>query len=126
MNKLEFLKIFSQTQAALGYPWLPHFPLPSVSHHQSCLRLRSLSTERPSHQALACGEAVQTVEGTQASVMNFLPEVIRIAVAEILHDYSLFLQATSLAFCLSQLLPSSPTCSFILYASQKRTHRHRL
>lgn len=36
------------------------------------------------------------MEGRQACVMDFLPGVIHIDVVEMLHNYSLFLQATSL------------------------------
>lgn len=48
--------IFSQTQVALGCPWLPCFPFPSVSLHQSISPAFAFwSTERPPYQAFAYG-----------------------------------------------------------------------
>lgn len=41
------------------------------------------------------------MEARQARVMDFLPEVIHIDTVEILHNYSLFLQVTSLVLCFS-------------------------
>lgn len=109
---------------ALGYPWLPHFLLPSNSHHWSCLLLHSLSTTKPSHRTFSFDGVVLRVEGSQASVMDFLPQVIHTEVVEILSNYSLFLGVIPLGLCLSYLSPSFPVCLFILYTSKKCTPRH--
>lgn len=105
--------------SALGYPWLPHVPLPSISHHQSWL-LHSLSTEWPRHQAPARGEAMQRVKGRQAPVTNFLPELIHMNVREMLHHYS-----RSIKHCLQACASaSSPLSSFVLIHSSCISEMH--
>lgn len=109
--------------SALGYPWLRHVPLPSISHHQSWF-LHSLSTERPRHQAPAPGEAVQRVEGRQAPVTNFLPELIHMNVREMLHHYSRSIKHCLLAFASASSLLSTFVLIHSACISEMHTQTH--